>query len=283
MALLDTNEGHQDIANGAVKSDPDHIKLMEFIQQYKLHQIEQQLISEGITIDFLLGESENSIKEIAQELTAKSIQQKKFIYAVKKIKCNVVKSDEIQQKKKESIDSKEQTNEVRTADKWDENLKGSKLLLESDILTQTGDWNQTAFLTNIIGADTGMHEWKFKLTKFNGCNLSIGIFITDFDPTTSLNGFYHSTTSRSYSLHANNGRLWKHDAYDFKDGIYADPCKENDIISMRLDMNTLTLSFSMNHKDCGKAFDVKKATYKAVVNLYKRGTQIQLVSYNCFC
>eukprot|EP01083_Nonionella_stella_P025188 69374_1 len=276
MALFDTDEGHINKAKHSIESDPSDIELMEFIKRYKLQQIEEQLISEGITIDFLVEESESSIKQIAQELTAKSIQQKKFIYAVNKLKqTNSSKQEDtkeqymIVQQRKEAI--------VQT-DEWDQKLKGSKILIESNIVTQTGSWSQSAFLTNVVSS--GSHQWTFKLTTFVEWNLTIGVFINDFEPTRSdLDGFYHSRTNRSYSLHANAGKLWKHDAYALEDGIYADKCKQNDIISMCLDMNAFTLSFAINDKHYRKAFDVKRTAYRAVVNLYKQGTQIQLISY----
>merc|ERR1719361_3147555 len=56
-----------------------------FIHAYKLGKIEDALRSEEVTIDFLLSQSMDQIKEIAKELSTKLIQQNKFIYAVQQI------------------------------------------------------------------------------------------------------------------------------------------------------------------------------------------------------
>merc|ERR1719361_428802 len=56
-----------------------------FIHAYKLGKIGDALRSEEVTIDFLLSQSMDQIKEIAKELSSKLIQQNKFIYAIQQI------------------------------------------------------------------------------------------------------------------------------------------------------------------------------------------------------
>ena len=60
-----------------------------------MHQIDQQLFTEGITTDFLISQNEQQIEEIAKELTSSTIQQNKFKYAVSQIKRAKIKIDQI--------------------------------------------------------------------------------------------------------------------------------------------------------------------------------------------
>ena len=47
---------------------------------------------------------------------------------------------------------------------------------------------------------------------------------------------------------------------------YGCECNENDIIEMTLDCNQWTLSYKINDKDFGKAFDVKPNKYRAATH-----------------
>ena len=52
---------------------------------------------------------------------------------------------------------------------------------------------------------------------------------------------------------------------------------------MCLDMNALTLSYSVNGKDQGIAFrDIDQVQYKAAVYTYHRDECVQLIAYNQF-
>ena len=64
----------------------DDKRLKEFVTTYRLSHLEEKLISEGITVDFLLSQNPASVKSIAQELSPKVIQQKKLCFAVAKLK-----------------------------------------------------------------------------------------------------------------------------------------------------------------------------------------------------
>ena len=80
----DEKEGHPQQQRQS--NDPKDRKLKQFIEEFKLHQIEQQLFTEGITTDFLISQNEQQIEEIAKEPTSSTIQQNKFKYAVSQIK-----------------------------------------------------------------------------------------------------------------------------------------------------------------------------------------------------
>eukprot|EP00485_Elphidium_margaritaceum_P017795 CAMPEP_0202726622 /NCGR_PEP_ID=MMETSP1385-20130828/184706_1 /ASSEMBLY_ACC=CAM_ASM_000861 /TAXON_ID=933848 /ORGANISM="Elphidium margaritaceum" /LENGTH=259 /DNA_ID=CAMNT_0049392845 /DNA_START=108 /DNA_END=887 /DNA_ORIENTATION=- len=59
--------------------------LAEFIIKYKLQQLSDVLVSEGITCEFLMSQSEQEINEISKELTPFKIQQNKFKFAVQQL------------------------------------------------------------------------------------------------------------------------------------------------------------------------------------------------------
>eukprot|EP01084_Bolivina_argentea_P167841 291195_1 len=61
-----------------------------------------------------------------------------------------------------------------------------------------------------------------------------------------------------------NGMIGNHNPYGYI-------CKTGTTIDMMLDFDNLTLSFRINNKDCGKAFDILKDRYKAAVYMYNKG------------
>ena len=60
-------------------------KLQEFIARYKLQKLSRLLIREGITTEFLISQNEDQIKEIAAELTSKTIQRNKVCLSIQYI------------------------------------------------------------------------------------------------------------------------------------------------------------------------------------------------------
>ena len=46
---------------------------------------------------------------------------------------------------------------------------------------------------------------------------------------------------------------------------------------MILDLDELTLSYNIDGKDYGKAFDVEKSKYRAAVYLYNKGATVTLL------
>eukprot|EP01084_Bolivina_argentea_P109611 195929_1 len=112
--VIDTDEDRTNCTIGDIDTEID-FELKEFIEQYKLQQIKQKLLSEGITTVFLLSLStETEIDEIGQELTSNKIQQKKFKYAVQQLQ-------ELNEKEKTDI-----LNEGKIEEKEDRKKRNSK-------------------------------------------------------------------------------------------------------------------------------------------------------------
>eukprot|EP01084_Bolivina_argentea_P194716 334145_1 len=85
-------------------------KLMQFIKEFKLGKMEQQLYDAEISTDFLLSQTKDEINEIAKELTTSIIQQNKFKYAVSQIRkaktqIEEMSTQEMSEKKEEKKES----------------------------------------------------------------------------------------------------------------------------------------------------------------------------------
>eukprot|EP01083_Nonionella_stella_P094403 264826_1 len=63
-------------------ADKEEKELIKFCNKYKLSKIRDKLITEGVTMGFLLSLSKNRLKQISQEITVSILQQQKLIYAV---------------------------------------------------------------------------------------------------------------------------------------------------------------------------------------------------------
>ena len=162
-------------------------------------------------------------------------------------------------------------------EKWDPDNKDSTYeIIDDYILHQTMEGWGSAFLTNIV--KIGKHDWIFKLTEYPAHrNVCIGIVKMDKDkPTKSHLGLEPDTV---YSFLANFALTNVHCSRDEWRNKYGEKCKKGDEIGMHLDLNKLTLSFSINGKDFGKAYDIDKCEYKAAINMTQKGCKLELVSY----
>eukprot|EP01084_Bolivina_argentea_P194717 334148_1 len=97
-------------------------KLMQFIKEFKLGKMEQQLYDAEISTDFLLSQTDQQIDAIAKELTASIIQQNKFKYAVTQIKKVRIQIEEmsVQQMQQKNEEKK---NEEKKQSVWSYNNK----------------------------------------------------------------------------------------------------------------------------------------------------------------
>eukprot|EP01084_Bolivina_argentea_P055603 101908_1 len=281
LVLLTQNEGMHEEYNDEdeEEQDPEIIEIKQFITKYKLKKIENAIINEGLTINFLLSRSTASIKLIANDLTNSYTQQEKFIYAVDQIK------NEKNNKNKAILKVKhEEKADITYSDKWSNILKSANdlspqkcsavtLTINNNILTQThgGGWG-TSFLTNIVCS--GKHHWKFKIINELGGNLRIGLWNNAYDPKIALNvplgGHLPYSPNTAYSLDIVNGHLCNHYArmppYIYPQYV-TEKCKKGSIISMYVDFNNLCISYVINNKNWGKAFDIVQEKYTAAVTL----------------
>ena len=55
--------------------------------------------------------------------------------------------------------------------------------------------------------------------------------------------------------------------------------KKGDIFEMKVDCNNWILSYKLNDKDLGKAFDIQPTEYRAAITLYDYNSSFTLCSY----
>eukprot|EP01084_Bolivina_argentea_P008102 15152_1 len=167
---------------------------------------------------------------------------------------------------------------------WDENCKGYTIkIIENSVIHDNGpnsDYYGNAFITGT--AKNGVHIWKFKIHKVcpHTWNL-IGIWKTRFLKP-SLTTYFTNIDDNGYAFVVNFGYLTHPQAPGRKGNAYTNKCKEGDIIQMILNFRNCSLSFMVNEKVLGKAFDIEHTEYKAVATLIGADTKFTLCSYQHF-
>ena len=172
-------------------------------------------------------------------------------------------------------------------DSWDSNLKGSGQTIKGNILIDNGHGGyNTAFLRNIVSS--GIHIWKFKVNHYNSW-LMFGIWDTNYDRQKKINSGIGEEANTAYVFDFKEARLNKYDkichyhnsnGQNWTDnGSYGIKCETNMTLSIYLDFHQLTLSFIINNKDYGVAFNIKKGEYSVAVSSGGTGDAIELIMY----
>ena len=170
-------------------------------------------------------------------------------------------------------------------DKWNMKWKTKQWQISGDTIStpSTGFFGwQSIFLTNIV--HQGQHDWKFKIKEDND-TIIIGIWNMQNDPMNLVVAdfdYLGKTESTAYAFDVDRAELNIHDARNQWTGrnSYGVACKKGSIIEMHLDLDNLQLSFTIDNKYYGKAFDIKKAKYIACISCYSNDNILQLLSYN---
>lgn len=143
-------------------------------------------------------------------------------------------------------------------------LSGSRYIRSAPVQSVT-------YLSNFIS--TGIYKWTFKIKLLHqGYNVHIGIF-----STIAMQSFCYCFGSEGIAIYRMDTDLHEHDT----ERIYGCMCKQNDTIEMVLDTTNQSLSFVINSKKYGVAFNnIAEDSYRAGVETesqYGRETIIELV------
>ena len=167
----------------------------------------------------------------------------------------------------------------------------------------SGAWNQICWCPG-IGASyfsvlgtlmlkSGVHRWRFKVLNLDECQhfwrIVIGVVkvneLSD-DQRTQLLHEHIGKYQKSYGMVFNSQRPDTAYAIDTtRSGYfgeeYGQVCREKgDMVDMYLDLEHFTLSYAVNGVYHGFAFrNIDAVEYKMIMTLGKRGTQMELVSY----
>ena len=132
-----------------------------------------------------------------------------------------------------------------------------------------------AFLLKLISS--GVHKWKFYLTKVNqvGSGMTIGIWNTKYIPDVGecLYGMYEKCYAWMVTgQHLNCG--W--------DRYGNGKPKDGDIIEMVLDLDKGTVQYFHNDVDLGIAYrNIAQKPYRAAVSMFHEEDCIELIEYQC--
>eukprot|EP01084_Bolivina_argentea_P002041 3763_1 len=143
-------------------------------------------------------------------------------------------------------------------DRFDPILHGNGVSVSDNKITKTS-WagSSSSFLSNIVS--NHKHHWRFKTVNLRPTY--IGVRANKTDPNNNdLNSIHYpwggDDQNGSFGIHLYTGEL-RGDPQRNNEK-YCPGCNSGDIIDMYLDLNKFELSFAINNKHYGKAFDVDK-------------------------
>eukprot|EP01084_Bolivina_argentea_P210253 357942_1 len=170
-------------------------------------------------------------------------------------------------------------------DEWDPTNIGSTFEIDTDnpfILKKSGNMHQSAFLTRVVS--DGKHCWTFKLINYVRYSLRFGIVfdksICQYANRQHINIGGIPNTSYCWdpgAMGSTNWSLLSHKGDIMHDVQYGVKIKTGDTISVHLDLENLTLSFSVNSVNYGTAFNIKKEKYRCAVHMYDTTNVIELI------
>lgn len=155
-------------------------------------------------------------------------------------------------------------------DQFDEDNIGVCHELDGDIITHSGNhgyWS-TSLLQNT--ASDGKYSWKFRV--LNCGAVMIGIWKTECSMPEWAQFFPNH--DKGYGYMVSHARIYE------IDDDYGIECRDNDIITMCLDLDERTLRYYVNDKDQGIAFEgIEKTEYNAAVYTFFKYSSVQLIEY----
>ena len=154
-------------------------------------------------------------------------------------------------------------------------FSGDDLTYSDDLSIVTTNASCSIFFKRIF--NSGQHHWKFKLLEAPTFRVEIGIWkINSGEPKRD---WFTSTTQAGYSFSPKYGQLNNMESPTSFGDNYGERCNEKDIIDMYVDMNKLELSYSINGKYYGKAWDIERTKYRAAVCIGTRD-KIEFILYD---
>ena len=153
-------------------------------------------------------------------------------------------------------------------DSWDPKYISKYMELSDRTLTQVKDGMGSSFGERII--DSGIFKWRLKINECKTYGFMLGIVRIQNDNIPPKTDKWFTKVSRyqsGYAFHSNLRTLTVPNGSALGPKYGIDP-PNGSIIEMRLDLENLKLSYIIDGKDYGKAFDVEQGKYK--LGLYMR-------------
>eukprot|EP01084_Bolivina_argentea_P020805 38650_1 len=165
-------------------------------------------------------------------------------------------------------------------DTWDPNCKHSDFQIQGNSIINIGGGQRSAYLTRVV--KSGIHCWKFRIDNLISHHSCFGVWKTKYQPIlTERMG--ESGGNKSYGFCPNCYSLFVPEHGRPQETKYGVKCKNGDTIEMVLNLVNYCLSYKINEKSYGHAFDIEKTSYRAGVTPDGRGSgkaKFTLLSYN---
>ena len=163
-------------------------------------------------------------------------------------------------------------------DKWDEKYISKTITLKENTVTLSTRPPSSAYGKRII--ESGTFSWKFRIAPNTlEWQIMIGIWkVKDEEP--EIDTFFTKEGNKGYAFDPIAAALTNDHGYLGNYSEYAERIENHEIaciVEMILDLDNLTLSYIVNDKDYGKAFDVEKCGYRAAVYMVNKGNSISLI------
>eukprot|EP01084_Bolivina_argentea_P086291 155969_1 len=168
----------------------------------------------------------------------------------------------------------------------DQHIGELKTLHYPNNIITSCNWQCIACYLKVI-VMKGIHKWRFKL--INGAEIIIGIVKTDII-NYSKDRYPWEQPHYGYCFSTLLGKLTHvigFDEFQYKYPVHKSDtftaCKQDDVVEMCLDFNSKSLSYSINDKSYGKAFDIDESKqYKICVRIDKKGQGVQFLDHLYF-
>ena len=165
---------------------------------------------------------------------------------------------------------------------WDENIKPSTIEFVSRTVTRkTGYKWATCFGRNVV--DSGVHHWRFKAVKYSGY-IRVGLFKEKYNPQSMVESVLgYDKPNSDYVFNWQQGYIHDPTKNNEKLKDYGIIAKEGDTCDVHIDLNKLQISFGVNTKMYGIAFDnIEKCKYRVAVYNNNRGDMVEMIEYSCY-
>merc|ERR1712228_676330 len=168
------------------------------------------------------------------------------------------KLKELEEEKEAEMERQKKKNDHE----WDINCKGNGMKVNGQIVNGSDKWG-TIWTKGIVSR--GSHEWRFKMID-GTARIGITNEKNEKKKDSYLKTLFYNTCYGSFR-----------DA-DGKFTETNEKAKNNDIVSMKLDLDSNKLKFLLNGKQIGNPMSVKNGSYRAAVSLLRAADSVELLS-----
>jgi len=127
-----------------------------------------------------------------------------------------------------------------------------------------------------------IHHWTFKLEHGPRKDhyFLIGIWKTKSDKRPVVDAYFTNKADNGYAYDIEHGRFTNPSVPGGGGPKYAVRCKQDDVIEMYLDFETLMLSFAVNGTYYSNGQRIERTEYKVAITMHGVDDKLRLLSYD---